>query len=132
MGDGTIYLIGSEIDEHITDFEGEWWDQRITEPTPARQKSFDEWWKGLGFKDGDNCQEWARNAWNSAVEGDRGSALSKAVSMLRRMEFSCDTHERTGKDTLGCPMCNGGTIVGLRGEHDLDCELAALLRELDS
>jgi hypothetical protein len=59
-------------------------------------------------------------------------ALDRAIEMLRRVEFSVDTHERTGKDTLGCPMCNGGTIVGLHGEHDADCELAALLRDLDA
>lgn len=30
--------------------------------------TFDQYWVGLGFKVGDNCHEWAKSAWNAALE----------------------------------------------------------------
>ena len=66
----------------------------------------------------------------SLLLNEGAEALEKAIAMLQRMEFSVNTHRRTGKDTQGCPCCEGGCIVGLPGEHREGCELAGLLREL--
>lgn len=87
--------------------------------------------------------KWERDRLQDALTAERASMsaaradlaalrkqLAKAAAMLGDLEFSVDTSASTGKDTMACPCCCGGSIVGLPGQHRDRCELAALLKEL--
>jgi hypothetical protein len=55
----------------------------------------------------------------------------KILSMLRRLEFCIDTSKETGKDTYICPICGGSYMPGIGGNHEKDCELNDIIREIE-
>lgn len=118
----TIREILKGIDQQEIDSPDGWWETSVGADFGAKKLAEVEAYhqKMLAMRSADDEIERLR------------AALGKATEMLRRLEFSVDTHEITGKDTIACPICGEGRIIGLDGEHRDGCDLAALLREFDS
>lgn len=61
------------------------------------------------------------------------SVMERAASMLRRLEWCVESPFWMDRDvTTSCPVCGQGSVVGLPASHTEGCELAALIKELET
>jgi len=72
-------------------------------------------------------EKYSQGEGRSMLLFEAAQKLEDAEALIREIEFSVSTFEKTGKDTFECPSCGASSIFGLAREHSKECKIHSFL-----